>query len=245
MRTSRLYLPDASSEGLVLNLPKASAHYLSKVLRLDAGAELQVFDGKGNEFIAVLEEVSKKSVSARLVKSVETAAESPVSIHIGLGLTRGERMDYAIQKATELGANSFTPIFTERCEVKLKGDRLEKRLEHWQQIAISACEQCGRATLPSVNAPVPLIEFLKKAEAPLKLILDHRQTSSLSSSIAPSEVIVLTGPEGGFTEFEIDQASAAGFQTVKLGNRVLRAETAPIAALSVLQWIWGDFQKGF
>ncbi len=149
-------------------------------------------------------------------------------------------MDWAIQKATELGVNAITPIVSERCEVRLKDERADKRLAHWRQVAISACEQCGRSSLPTIHAPVTLAEWLKATDADLKLVL-HPVAEPLVSHAKPARLAFLIGPEGGLSELEVEQANAAGFQAARLGPRVLRTETAPVVALSVAQQLWGDF----
>jgi 16S rRNA (uracil1498-N3)-methyltransferase len=149
-------------------------------------------------------------------------------------------MDWAIQKATELGASEITPIVSERCEVRLKDERADKRTAHWRQIAISACEQCGRSVLPRINAPLLLGEWLASTEAELKLVL-HPVAEALLSHARPASLAFLIGPEGGLSDAEVEQAKAAGFQAARLGPRVLRTETAPVVALSVAQQLWGDF----
>jgi len=166
--------------------------------------------------------------------------ESPLRIHLGQGLSRGERMDWAIQKATELGVSEITPIVSERCEVRLKDERAEKRQAHWQQIAISACEQCGRSVVPVIHAPMALADWIKKTEADLKLVL-HPVAEPLTSHDKPGTLAFLIGPEGGLNDAEVDQAQDAGFHAARLGPRVLRTETAPVVALSVAQQLWGDF----
>ena len=166
--------------------------------------------------------------------------ESPLAIHLGQGLSRGERMDWAIQKATELGVSEITPIMSERCEVRLKDERAEKRLSHWRQVAISACEQCGRSRVPVIHPPVLLSDWIKTTEADLKLVL-HPVSEPLASHAKPGRLAFLIGPEGGLTDNEIEQAQASGFQPARLGPRVLRTETAPVVALAVAQQLWGDF----
>ena len=166
--------------------------------------------------------------------------ESPLAIHLGQGLSRGERMDWAIQKATELGVTEITPIMSERCEVRLKDERADKRLAHWRQVAISACEQCGRSRVPVIHPPVLLSDWIKTTEADLKLVL-HPVSEPLASHAKPSRLAFLIGPEGGLTDNEIDLAQAAGYQPARLGPRVLRTETAPVVALAVAQQLWGDF----
>lgn len=242
MRLSRLYVPLPLQVGNEVELPDHSAHYVRTVLRLKSGTAVVVFNGDGNEYTGHLASVSKKAVTL-LPESVQRPErESALHVHVALGLSRGERMDYAIQKCTELGASSMTPLFTERSEVRLKGDRIDKRLAHWQQVAISACEQSGRLQIPEVHPPCELRDWLQTCQAPWKFVFDHRQKTSLPVNEVVGELALLTGPEGGFSEAELEAATAAGFRAVTLGQRVLRAETAPVAALSVLQWLWGDFR---
>ncbi|NLY12196.1 MAG: 16S rRNA (uracil(1498)-N(3))-methyltransferase [Gammaproteobacteria bacterium] len=222
------------------DLPEAQAHYLSRVLRLSVGAAVQLFDGSGQEFVAELTAVGKKSVQVDVRERLDGLPESSLRIHLGQGLSRGERMDWAIQKATELGVAEITPLFTERCEVRLNDERAQKRLEHWQQIAISACEQCGRSQVPVIHPPQSLKDWQARVEADLKLVL-HPVAQPLIEHPRPSRLAFLIGPEGGLTEAEVQQASTYGFQPARLGPRVLRTETAPVVALSVAQQLWGDF----
>ncbi|TBW07113.1 16S rRNA (uracil(1498)-N(3))-methyltransferase [Azotobacter chroococcum subsp. isscasi] len=239
MRLSRFFIDAPLSLGR-LALPEAQAHYIGRVLRLAAGDAVQLFDGSGREFVGELAEVGKKSVQVELREQFAGLAESPLRIHLGQGLSRGERMDWAIQKATELGVAHITPIVSERCEVRLKDERADKRLNHWQQIAISACEQCGRSVLPSIHPPMLLGDWLARTEAELKLVL-HPFAEPLTSHARPASLAFLIGPEGGLSEAEVAAAQHAGYQAARLGPRVLRTETAPVAALSVAQQLWGDF----
>ena len=222
------------------DLPEAQAHYLSRVLRLNVGAAVQLFDGSGQEYRGELTCVTKKTVQVSLQECLDGLPESSLHIHLGQGLSRGERMDWAIQKATELGVAEITPLFTERCEVRLNDERAQKRLEHWQQIAISACEQCGRSKVPVIHSPQSLKDWQTRVEADLKLLL-HPVAQPLTEHATPSSLAFLIGPEGGLTEDEVTQASQFGFQPARLGPRVLRTETAPVVALSVAQQLWGDF----
>lgn len=222
------------------DLPEAQAHYLSRVLRLNVGAKVQLFDGSGQEYRGELTGVTKKTVQVSLQECLEGLPESSLPIHLGQGLSRGERMDWAIQKATELGVAEITPLFTERCEVRLNDERAQKRLEHWQHIAISACEQCGRSKVPVIHPPQSLKDWQTRVEADLKLLL-HPVAQSLTEHATPSSLAFLIGPEGGLTEDEVTHASQFGFQPARLGPRVLRTETAPVVALSVAQQLWGDF----
>lgn len=238
MRLSRFFIDAPLSLGQHA-LPEASAHYIGRVLRLSAGSAVQLFDGSGAEYRGELLEVGKKSASVELHERLAGMPESPLRIHLGQGLSRGERMDWAIQKATELGVSEITPLISERCEVRLNDERADKRLAHWRQIAISACEQCGRSVLPIIHAPVTLRDWLD-VEADLKLVL-HPVAEPLASHAKPQSLAFLIGPEGGLSDSEVELASGQGFLPARLGPRVLRTETAPVVALSVAQQLWGDF----
>ena len=239
MRLSRFFVDQPLSLGQH-ELPEAQAHYIGRVLRLAVGDAVQLFDGSGQEFLGQLSEVGKKSVRVELTEQFDGQAESLLRVHLGQGLSRGERMDWAIQKATELGVAVITPVVSERCEVLLKDERADKRLSHLRQIAISACEQCGRSVRPVIHPPLLLSDWLRQTEADLKLVL-HPVAEPLSSHPKPASLAFLIGPEGGLSETEVDQAKAAGFHAARLGPRVLRTETAPVVALSVAQQLWGDF----
>ena len=239
MRLSRFFIDAPLSLG-EHELPQAQAHYIGRVLRMAEGDALQVFDGSGMEFRGTLVEVGKKQVRVQLDESFAGQDESPLQIHLGQGLSRGERMDWAIQKATELGVSEITPIFSERCEVRLKDERADKRLLHWRQVAISACEQCGRSRVPLIHPPVLLADWVKQTQADLKLVL-HPVAQPLESHAKPQTLAFLIGPEGGLSDAEVEQAHGAGFLPARLGPRVLRTETAPVVALAVAQQLWGDF----
>ncbi|MBC9248930.1 16S rRNA (uracil(1498)-N(3))-methyltransferase [Pseudomonas alcaligenes] len=239
MRLSRFFIDAPLSLGQH-ELPEAQAHYIGRVLRHAAGDAVQLFDGSGQEFLGELIEVGKKTVRVELREQFAGQAESSLQVHLGQGLSRGERMDWAIQKATELGASAITPIVSERCEVRLKDERADKRLAHWRQVAISACEQCGRSVLPVIHPPLLLADWLKQTDAALKLVL-HPVAEPLTSHASPATLAFLIGPEGGLSDGEVEQAKAAGFHAARLGPRVLRTETAPVVALAVAQQLWGDF----
>lgn len=239
MRLSRFFIDAPLSLGQH-ELPEAQAHYIGRVLRHAVGDAVQLFDGSGLEYLGELIEVGKKAVRVELREQLAGQAESPLRIHLGQGLSRGERMDWAIQKATELGVGEITPIVSERCEVRLKDERADKRLAHWRQVAISACEQCGRSVLPMIHAPITLAEWQAHVQAELKLVL-HPVAAPLESHARPHSLAFLIGPEGGLSETEVEQAKAAGFHAARLGPRVLRTETAPVVALAVAQQLWGDF----
>ena len=239
MRLSRFFIDAPLSLGQH-ELPEAQAHYIGRVLRHAAGDAVQLFDGSGQEYLGELIEVGKKTVRVELREQFAGQAESPLRIHLGQGLSRGERMDWAIQKATELGVGEITPIVSERCEVRLKDERADKRMAHWRQVAISACEQCGRSVLPVLHAPQTLAEWQAAVQAELKLVL-HPVAAPLESHAKPQTLAFLIGPEGGLSDAEVEQAKTAGFHAARLGPRVLRTETAPVVALAVAQQLWGDF----
>ncbi len=239
MRLSRFFIDAPLSLGQHA-LPEAQAHYISRVLRMSEGAALQLFDGSGVEYLGEVIEAGKKAVRVELREQMAGMAESPLQVHIGQGLSRGERMDWAIQKATELGVSAITPIVSSRCEVRLKDERTDKRMSHWRQVAISACEQCGRSVLPLIHPPLALEDWLKHSSAELKLVL-HPVAEPLTSHPKPQSLAFLIGPEGGLSDTEVALAQAAGFHAARLGPRVLRTETAPVVALAVAQQLWGDF----
>jgi 16S rRNA (uracil1498-N3)-methyltransferase len=206
---------------------------------MKAGDKLRLFNGDGRFYPASITEAGKKSFVAQIDSAEPCLSESSLLTHIGQVMSRGDRMDYAIQKSTEMGVTEITPLFSERCEVKLSPERAEKRRLHWQQIAISAAEQCGRAKVPHIHPPVPIEVWLKQCEG-LSLVLHHGDTQNLETLDPPKKVNLLIGPEGGLSESEIEQARQNNFISTTLGPRVLRTETAPVTALSIVQWLWGD-----
>jgi len=240
MRVSRLYLPLPLHTGTLVLLDDDSAHYLRTVLRLKQGDELVVFDGEGGEFPAVLREVHRDSVRIQLGEPVQRDVESTLATHLGLGVSRGERMDWAIQKAVELGVSAITPLFTEHCVVRLDEARKAQRRQHWQRIAQSACEQCGRNRLPEIHEPTTLQNWVVRREG-LRLFLHPEGGRNLRELTPPAgQICLLTGPEGGFSEGERLLALDAGFVPLCLGPRILRTETAALAALAAIQALWGD-----
>jgi 16S rRNA (uracil1498-N3)-methyltransferase len=224
-----------------IELEAGAARHLTSALRMNSGQLVTLFNGTGGEYTAELVEAKKGKATVTINSFNQVDRESSLSIHLAIGISRGERMDWIVQKATELGVSEITPLFTERCEVKLSGDRLDKKVGHWQQVAISACEQSQRNRIPSVNTPIKLEQWQQDCEASLKLVLHHRTEKSLGDMLAPSaEIALLIGPEGGLSEREIEQAISLDFSSLALGPRVLRTETAPLAAISILQSLWGD-----
>ncbi len=237
MQIPRIHLPAPLSSGKRLDLDRQAARHILTVLRLKPGAPLIIFDGQGNAHQATLEESAQVAIGQPL----NDETESPLQIHLIQAISRGERMDYVIQKAAELGVYKITPVLTQRCMVKPKGDRAAKRLQHWQGIAISACEQCGRNRLPVLNAITTLDAALSGPENNLKLVLDPTGKNSLSNLTPPvKSVTLLIGPEGGLTDKEVRQAQQSEFIRLRMGPRILRTESAAVAALSALQALWGD-----
>jgi 16S rRNA (uracil1498-N3)-methyltransferase len=227
-----------------VELDERGANHVTRVLRMQPGDEIVLFDGKGGEFQASLERTERKKTFARVGEFIEREVESPLSVILAQGISRGERMDYTIQKAVELGVTEIIPLLTERTVVQLKGERLTKRQQHWQGVAISACEQCGRNRIPLVHAPLTLASWLDQQDhGGLRLVMEPRAVGTLANNAPPQEpVVLLAGPEGGLAATEIDWAKKAGFTGIRLGPRVLRTETAAIAMLAALQALWGDFR---
>jgi len=243
MALTRLFIDGALQRGQNLDLDSEQAHYIGRALRLRAGDSLSVFNAKSGEFAAVVVSVSKSNATVQVGAHIETATESPLKLQLVQGVSRGDRMDFVVQKATELGVKRITPVLTEYSMVKLDGTRAEKRRAHWQKVAISACEQSGRIRPPLIDPPVPLKTWFggKTHEADVDLILQPGATRAMTSLTVPkTKVCLLIGPEGGFSDAEYDDAEFAGFTAVSLGPRVLRTETAALAAVSVAQSLWGD-----
>lgn len=207
---------------------------------MKAGAELSLFNGQGLELKAQLEQVEKRQATVKLQQPIETNNESPLDILLMQGISRGERMDYAIQKAVELGVKRIMPVITERCNVQLSGDRAEKRLNHWQGVVISACEQSGRSFLPELLPITSLDTALAEVNDDCKLVLDPEAVQGFSSVKKASRITLLIGPEGGLSDTEVQRAMDGGFTGITLGPRILRTETASAAALAMVQARWGD-----
>jgi len=240
MRIPRIYSHQSLSGQSTVDLDENASRHLGKVLRMQIGRELILFDGNGGEYSAAITAVGKKVVSVELGEFSPIDRQSPLSIHLGIGISRGERFDHVLQKATELGVTQITPLFTERTEVKLTGPRLEKKQLHWQQILISSCEQCQRNRLPQLSAPVSIDQWLPTVTEEQRFVLHHRSEVSLSHTSAPNTVALAIGPEGGLSELEIEASARYDFQSLTLGPRVFRTETAPLTAISLMQYLWGD-----
>jgi 16S rRNA (uracil1498-N3)-methyltransferase len=241
MRIPRIFTSQALTSNSTLVLAEAQSHYLSKVLRMQAGRELIIFNGEGGEYNAEISAVNKKHVEVTIKDFSAENRQSHLQLELAIGVSRGERMDWVLQKATELGVTKITPLMTERTEVKLGGERADKKMEHWQQILISACEQCQRNILPELSEPKQYSDWITQCQSELKFVLHHRDNQGLPHDKSTQSVALLIGPEGGLDDDEIAQAIAQGFSPLTLGPRVLRTETAPVAAISLVQYMWGDF----
>ncbi|MBL4744710.1 MAG: 16S rRNA (uracil(1498)-N(3))-methyltransferase [Cycloclasticus sp.] len=241
MRISRLFIEHDLAEGLLLSLESDAAHYLRNVLRLKKGFLLTVFNGQGGEYAATVHEVHRKAVVLDIGIWRDVDLESPLKIELGLSVSRGERMDVAIQKATELGVAVITPVITEHCVVKLTDERRLQRHQHWQSIVYRACEQCGRNVPPILNITTDLAQWLGGDLPASRIIFEPGKLDTLKSYKKPEgSVSVLIGPEGGFSEQEVVGAETSGFTALGFGPRVVRNETAAIASIAAMQVLWGD-----
>ncbi len=241
MRIPRIHTHQPLAPGATITLEREAARHLLAVLRLRPGSPVCLFNGEGGEYPGEIREASSKAVIVQLGAHDPNDRESPLRTLLGIGISRGERFEWVLQKATELGVSELFPLYTERTEVKLKGDREDRKHARWRQVLASACEQCGRNRLPVLHPPRPLGEWLA-VTADIRLVLHHRTTASLPTLAGetPGSVALLVGPEGGLSADEIASSLEAGFQAVALGPRIFRTETAPVTALGIVQWLWGD-----
>jgi len=244
----RFYCPPPLPFGGTFELPPEAAHHAARVLRLREGERVEIFDGLGNACHGVIAELGGRRVVVGGIAAVNDDRESPLQIMLAQALSSSEKMDWVIQKATELGVAEIQPLDTERSVAKLSADRAAKRLEHWRQVAISACEQCGRNLLPRIHAPLDIMAWLQQMkhlpemQPATRLILLPHGAASLHEQPEPQgKVVLLVGAEGGFSQAERDGALRCGFTPIRMGARVLRTETAAIAGLAALQTLWGDF----
>jgi 16S rRNA (uracil1498-N3)-methyltransferase len=244
MADPRIHLSEAAlAAGITLRLPDAAFRHLIQVLRLRAGERFVIFDGRGGEYAATLSDVGKREALAHIISFSDVDRESPLDLTLAQCVAKGERMDYTLQKAVELGVTRVVPLLSTRSVVKLDAERWDKKLEHWRGVIVAACEQSGRTRVPALAPVVTLTAWLDNRSADgLGLTLDPLAPQTLRDLSAPAgPLTLLVGPEGGLDEAELRCARAAGFIGVRMGPRILRTETAGVAALAALQAIWGDW----
>jgi 16S rRNA (uracil1498-N3)-methyltransferase len=242
MTEPRFYVDLDLQEGALMNLPPQVHRHAALVLRRGAGQTIVLFNGRGGEYQAVIEHADRRNAAVRIGRHQPADRESPLQVTLAQGISRGERMDYAIQKAVELGVGAIQPLLTDHGVVRLSDERWLRKLEHWQGVVIAACEQCGRTRIPAVHPVLDLRDWLSACPADvLKLMLAPGAETVVGSMKAPEQpVVLLAGPEGGFSDMEVRLADLAGFRHLSLGPRVLRTETAGVVALSIIQALWGD-----
>ncbi len=244
MRLTRIYTPQPLAAGMRVLLDARAAHHVTRVLRLRVGSALRLFNGDGREYGARILGSGKRDVEVETLEASTADPETGLRFTLIQGVAKGDRMDYALQKAVELGAHRIIPAMTKHSAVKLDGDRLARRMDHWRGIVIGASEQSGRRRLPELEPAAELNAIVTRLpENALKLVLDPHARLALPALKRPeAEVVILTGPEGGLGDAELDLVEEHGFRPVRLGPRILRTETAPVAALAALQTLWGDFR---
>ena len=242
MRIPRLYVSTALAENKNFSLPSEAVNYLGKVLRLAVGHKITLFNENDGEFISTVVFREKRKLEVEIGAKVAAPEDLALKVHLFLCFSKGERMDYAVQKATELGVSQITPVFSENCDVKLKLDRIENKLRHFRKVAIGACEQSGRVGVPRINCAMNLTDVWRRTSNQVAetIVLDPCGEKVFSDFSNLKRVEILVGPEGGFLSAELSEAKACGASLLSLGPRVLRAETAPIVALSLLQYLHGD-----
>jgi 16S rRNA (uracil1498-N3)-methyltransferase len=241
MRIPRIYCANKLQPNAEIKLGFKASNHILHVLRLKLESPLILFNGTGGEYNSYLFAIDKQHAIVKVTEFINREAESPLKIYLGQGISRVEKMDYTIQKAVELGVHNITPLFTERCNVKLSGERLQKRLQHWRSIAISACEQCGRNRIPIINEPQYLNTWIAQTHSGINLLLSHRATKKIADLLSQTAAFtILIGPEGGLTESEIQNAEQHNFMPICFGPRIMRTESAALAAISILQFYCGD-----
>ncbi|MCG9695617.1 16S rRNA (uracil(1498)-N(3))-methyltransferase [Shewanella sp. Isolate11] len=241
MRVPRIYQSSALAQGQNIMLDSEAAGHVGRVLRMSAGEQIELFNGDGNNYLSEIVAASKKNVEVTTISQSANPSESPLNLHLGQVISRGDRMDFTIQKSVELGVNTITPLFSERCGVKLSGERLDKKIQQWQKIVISACEQCGRSVVPEVRPAMTLELWCAENSDALKLNLHPRASHGINGlALDTQRVRLLIGPEGGLSATEIAMTEQHHFTDVLLGPRVLRTETAALTTISALQLRFGD-----
>lgn len=242
----RIYLDSPLHTEQTVTLDTTTFHYVCRVLRCRVGDTLCLFNGDGNDYVATLQVVSKKNAEVNIHKMQVNHRESPLHTTLLQGLCKGERMDVTIQKAVELGVNAIYPVKSDFCAVKLDGERLQKKYRHWQSVMIAACEQCERAVVPTLHPLQALTEVLPTIQAQYRWVLHPYPSKTASTNISGTDAVnslaILVGPEGGLSDDEVHVAVQQGFEAKCLGKRILRTETAGMAALSVAQYLWGDWR---
>jgi len=241
--TPRFYYPAKLAPGAIVTLPETAAIHACRALRLQMSDAAILFNGDGNDYGCELLSIKKNTVTAKVKTLSRVDNESPLKVTLAQAISSGDRMDFTIQKAVEMGVSGIQPIASQRSVVKLSGERADKRREHWQNVVISACEQSGRALVPEVNAPLTLANWLGTVPAfAARIMLSPTAALTLQELPVPQgEICLLIGSEGGLTPEEIDLAGSQNFVPVRLGKRILRTETAALAALAAMQTLWGDF----
>ncbi|MEZ9595075.1 16S rRNA (uracil(1498)-N(3))-methyltransferase [Shewanella sp. 10N.261.52.F9] len=241
MRVPRIYQQSTLVVGQSVALDDEAAGHVGRVLRMSSGEQVSLFNGDGNDYLAEIISASKKNVEVKVLSSEENNSESPLNLHLGQVISRGDRMDFTIQKSVELGVNTITPLFSERCGVKLTGERLEKKIQQWQKIVISACEQSGRSVVPVIRPAMQLADWCAEPSDAVKLNLHPRASHGVNGLTLPNNrVRLVIGPEGGLSAPEIVMTEEHQFTDVLLGPRVLRTETAALTTISALQLKFGD-----
>lgn len=241
MRVPRIYQQGELSPSQTVMLDNEAAGHVGRVLRMSPGEQLELFNGDGHNYLAEITSASKKNVQVKLLDKSVNDSESQLNLHLGQVISRGDRMDFTIQKSVELGVNTITPLFSERCGVKLTGERLEKKIQQWQKIVISACEQSGRSRVPLVRPAMLLEAWCAEQSEALRLNLHPRAAHGIKGlQLDTTKVRLLIGPEGGLSENEIMMTEQYRFTDVLLGPRVLRTETAALTAIGALQLRFGD-----
>lgn len=241
MRVPRIYHPELIQTGTEIALADDAANHVGRVLRMGQGQAIQLFDGSNQVFDAEITRADKKNVIVKVSRGEVDDRESPLHIHLGQVMSRGEKMEFTIQKSIELGVSLITPLFSERCGVKLDAERLNKKIQQWQKIAIAACEQSGRNRIPEIRPAMALEDWCAEEENGLKLNLHPRASQSINTLPLPVERIrLLIGPEGGLTADEIAMTARYQFTDILLGPRVLRTETTALTAITALQVRFGD-----
>ena len=245
MRVSRFFVDAPLQAGARVRLPEPAATHLVRVLRASAGDACVLFNGDGRDYSARIVTAGKRDALVEIVDGRDIGNESPLRLTLLQSLARGEKMDLVLQKATELGVAGFVPVASERSEVRLEGERVDKRVAHWRNVVVAACEQSGRARVPGLSAPLPLAQALTALDAgSRRLLLDPGGACAVGALTVPpgAGVVLAIGPEGGWSPRDRATLAEAGFEGVRLGPRILRTETAGIAAIAVLQALHGDFR---